>query len=218
MDKSAILARVDHTLLSPTATRDELYALCDDARRFSCASVCVPPALVNAAFRYLKGRLPVCTVIGFPNGYHSTAAKVAEARLAIEDGATELDMVVNLGMVKEGDFAAVTAEIAALKAVCGDLVLKVIVETCLLTEAEKIALCDCVSYAGADFIKTSTGFSKGGATVEDIRLFKAHVAETVKIKAAGGIRTFEAAEALIAAGADRIGASALVKLAKDEIA
>ena len=218
MDKSAILARVDHTLLSPTATRDELYALCDDARRFSCASVCVPPALVNAAFRYLKGRLPVCTVIGFPNGYHSTAAKVAEARLAIEDGATELDMVVNLGMVKEGDFAAVTAEIAALKAVCGDLVLKVIVETCLLTEAEKIALCDCVSNAGADFIKTSTGFSKGGATVEDIRLFKAHVAETVKIKAAGGIRTFEAAEALLAAGADRIGASALVKLAKDEIA
>ena len=218
MDKSAILARVDHTLLSPTATRDELYALCDDARRFSCASVCVPPALVNAAFRYLKGRLPVCTVIGFPNGYHSTAAKVAEARLAIEDGATELDMVVNLGMVKEGDFAAVTAEIAALKAVCGDLVLKVIVETCLLTEAEKIALCDCVSNAGADFIKTSTGFSKGGATVEDIRLFKAHVAETVKIKAAGGIRTFEAAEALLAAGADRIGASALVKLAKEEIA
>ena len=218
MDKSAILARVDHTLLSPTATRDELYALCDDARRFSCASVCVPPALVNAAKRYLKGRLPVCTVIGFPNGYHSTAAKVAEARLAIEDGATELDMVVNLGMVKEGDFAAVTAEIAALKAVCGDLVLKVIVETCLLTEAEKIALCDCVSNAGADFIKTSTGFSKGGATVEDIRLFKAHVAETVKIKAAGGIRTFEAAEALLAAGADRIGASALVKLAKDEIA
>ncbi len=215
MDKSAILARVDHTLLSPTATRDELYALCDEARRFSCASVCVPPALVNAAKRYLKGRLPVCTVIGFPNGYHSTAAKVAEARLAIADGATELDMVVNLGMVKEGDFAAVTAEIAALKAVCGDLTLKVIVETCLLTEAEKIALCACVSDAGADFIKTSTGFSKGGATVEDVRLFKAHVAPTVKIKAAGGIRTFEAAEALIAAGADRIGASALVKSMKE---
>lgn len=215
MDKSAILTRVDHTLLSPTATRDELYTLCDEARRFSCASVCVPPALVNAAKRYLKGRLPVCTVIGFPNGYHSTAAKVAEARLAIEDGATELDMVVNLGMVKEGDFAAVTAEIAALKAVCGDLTLKVIVETCLLTEAEKIALCACVSDAGADFIKTSTGFSKGGATVEDVRLFKAHVAPTVKIKAAGGIRTFESAEALIAAGADRIGASALVKLMKE---
>ena len=215
MDKSAILARVDHTLLSPTATRDELYTLCDEARRFSCASVCVPPALVNAAKRYLKGRLPVCTVIGFPNGYHSTAAKVAEARLAIEDDATELDMVVNLGMVKEGDFAAVTAEIAALKAVCGDLTLKVIVETCLLTEAEKIALCACVSDAGADFIKTSTGFSQGGATVEDVRLFKAHVAPTVKIKAAGGIRTFEAAEALIAAGADRIGASALVKLMKE---
>ncbi len=216
MDTSAILARVDHTLLSQTATRDELYALCDDARRFSCASVCVPPALVNAAKRYLKGRLPVCTVIGFPNGYNTTAAKVAEARLAIEDGATELDMVVNLGMVKEGDFASVTAEIAALKAVCGDLVLKVIVETCLLTEAEKIALCQCVSDAGADFIKTSTGFSKGGATVEDIALFKAHVADGVKIKAAGGIRTFEAAEALIEAGADRIGASALVKLAKEE--
>ncbi|MCQ2404839.1 MAG: deoxyribose-phosphate aldolase [Clostridia bacterium] len=216
MDKSAILARVDHTLLSQTATRDELYALCDDARRFSCASVCVPPALVSAAYRYMKKRFPVCTVIGFPNGYNTTAAKVAEARLAIEDGATELDMVVNLGMVKEGDFAAVTAEIAALKAVCGDLTLKVIVETCLLTEAEKIALCKCVSDAGADFIKTSTGFSKGGATVEDIRLFKAHVAPTVKIKAAGGIRTFEAAEALIAAGADRIGASALVKLAKEE--
>lgn len=216
MDKTAILTRVDHTLLSPTATRDELYALCDDARKFACASVCVPPALVNAAKRYLKGRLPVCTVIGFPNGYNSTAAKVAEARLAIEDGATELDMVVNLGMVKEGDFASVTAEIAALKAVCGDLVLKVIVETCLLTEDEKIALCGCVSDAGADFIKTSTGFSKGGATVEDIALFKAHIAESVKIKAAGGIRTFEAAEALIAAGADRIGASALVKLAKEE--
>ena len=212
MDKSAILARVDHTLLSPTATRDELYTLCDEARRFSCASVCVPPALVNAAKRYLKGRLPVCTVIGFPNGYHTTAAKIAEARLALEDGADELDMVVNLGMVKEGDFAAVTAEIAALKAVCGTRVLKVIVETCLLTEAEKIALCACVSDAGADFIKTSTGFSKGGATVEDVRLFKAHVTDTVKIKAAGGIRTFEAAEALIAAGADRIGASALVKL------
>ena len=217
MDKSAILARVDHTLLSQTATRDELYALCDDARRFSCASVCVPPALVNAAFRYMKGRFPVCTVIGFPNGYNTTAAKIAEARLAIEDGATELDMVVNLGMVKEGDFASVTAEIAALKAVCGDLVLKVIVETCLLTEDEKIALCKCVSDAGADFIKTSTGFSKGGATVEDIALFKAHVAPEVKIKAAGGIRTFEAAEALINAGADRIGASALVKLMKENI-
>ena len=215
MDKSAILARVDHTLLSQTATRDELYALCDEARKFSCASVCVPPALVNAAYRYMKGRFPVCTVIGFPNGYNTTAAKVAEARLAIEDGATELDMVVNLGMVKEGDFAAVTAEIAALKAVCGDLTLKVIVETCLLTEAEKIALCKCVSDAGADFIKTSTGFSKGGATVDDIRLFKAHVADGVKIKAAGGIRTFEAAEALIEAGADRIGASALVKLMKE---
>jgi len=216
MDKASILAKVDHTLLSKTATRDELYALCDEARRFSCASVCVPPALVSAAKQYLKGRLPVCTVIGFPNGYHTTAAKVAEARLAIEDGAAELDMVVNLGMVKEGDFAAVTAEIAALKAVCGDRVLKVIVETCLLTEAEKIALCACVSDAGADFIKTSTGFSDGGATVEDIRLFKAHVAERVKIKAAGGIRTFEAAEALIEAGADRIGASALVKLATEE--
>ena len=218
MDKSAILARVDHTLLSQTATRDELYALCDDARRFSCASVCVPPALVNAAFRYMKGRFPVCTVIGFPNGYNTTASKIEETRLAIEDGATELDMVVNLGMVKEGDFASVTAEIAALKAVCGDLTLKVIVETCLLTEDEKIALCRCVSDAGADFIKTSTGFSKGGATVEDIRLFKAHVAPNVKIKAAGGIRTFEAAEALIEAGADRIGASALVKLAKEETA
>ncbi len=218
MDKSAILARVDHTLLSQTATRDELYALCDDARRFSCASVCVPPALVNAAFRYMKGRFPVCTVIGFPNGYNTTASKIAETRLAIEDGATELDMVVNLGMVKEGDFASVTAEIAALKAVCGDLTLKVIVETCLLTEDEKIALCRCVSDAGADFIKTSTGFSKGGATVEDIRLFKAHVAPNVKIKAAGGIRTFEAAEALIEAGADRIGASALVNLAKEETA
>ena len=216
MELSKILSCVDHTLLTQTATLKEIKTICDDGIKYGAASVCIPASYVKEASEYAEGRIPVCTVIGFPNGYNSTAAKVAEARLAIEDGATELDMVVNLGMVKEGDFASVTAEIAALKAVCGDLVLKVIVETCLLTEEEKIALCRCVSDAGADFIKTSTGFSKGGATVEDIALFKAHVAPTVKIKAAGGIRTFEAAEALIAAGADRIGASALVKLAKEE--
>lgn len=210
-----ILARCDHTLLSVTATRAETDALIDEAAAYGTASVCIPPCYVKHAAEYSAGRVTVCTVVGFPNGYCTQGVKVAEARAAIADGADEIDMVINICALKSGDTGYVKEEIAAVKKACGDKILKVIVEAALLTEEEKLLVCDLVTEAGADYIKTSTGFAKGGATVEDVALFRKRVGENVRVKAAGGIRTLEAAQAMIEAGADRIGASALVRAAKE---
>jgi len=214
MELSAILTHVDHTLLAPTATWEEIRALCDDGMRFATASVCIPAAYVKAAKAYVGDRLAICTVIGFPTGYATTAAKCFEAADAVKNGADEVDMVVNLGWVKDGKFEDVLEEIRAIKAACDGRILKVIIETCLLTDEEKIALCDTVSRSGADYIKTSTGFSTGGATPHDVALFAAHVQPHVKIKAAGGIATVADAEEFLALGADRLGTSRLVKIAK----
>lgn len=216
MDKKAILSRVDHTELNPAATWEDIRTLCDDAITYGTATVCIPPCYVRRAASYVGDRLPICTVIGFPHGNSPTAAKAYEAKCVAEAGAKEVDMVVNRGWVKDGLFEAITDEIAIVKRACAPAKLKVIIECCGLTEAEKIALCRCVTDAGAAFIKTSTGFDKGGATVEDVRLMAQNVGGGVQVKAAGGIRTFEAAQAMIDAGADRIGASALVKLMKTE--
>ena len=216
MDHQEILARVDHTILGTTATWEQVKTICDEAIEFKTASVCIPPCYVEQAVRYMEGRVKVCTVIGFPNGYHTTAAKVAETRQAVEEGAEEIDMVINLGMAKSGNWDALEKEIAAIKAACQGQLLKVIVEACQLTEEEKKQVCRAVTAAGAEYIKTSTGFSTGGATVEDVRLFREYIGPEVKIKAAGGIRTFEQAQAMVEAGADRIGASALVALARKE--
>jgi deoxyribose-phosphate aldolase len=217
METEKILAAVDHTLLRQTATWDEIRLICDDGAAYGCASVCIPPSYVKQASAYLGDKLPVCTVIGFPNGYSTTAVKVFEARDAIDSGAREIDMVVNLGWVKDGRWDDILGEIRAVKAACGELVLKVIVETCLLTQEEKVKLCQIVSNSGADFIKTSTGFSDGGATREDVALFQANVAPHVKIKAAGGISSLEDAEAFLALGADRLGTSRIVKLVKEKV-
>ncbi len=207
-----IASATDHTLLKPEATKEEIIALCDEALEFSMASVCIPPAFVRAAADYLGDRLPVCTVIGFPLGYHTTESKLQEARQALFDGASELDMVINIGWAKEGNFAAIEQEIAALKKVCGSKVLKVIIETCLLSDAEKIALCRAVTDAGADYIKTSTGFSKYGATREDVKLLFEHVGEGVLVKAAGGISTLDDASDFLELGASRLGSSRLANL------
>ncbi len=215
MDIQFILSAVDHTLLSPTATWEDIRALCDDAMHYGTASVCIPPSMIARAKAYVGNALPLCTVIGFPNGYMTTAAKCFEARDAIADGADEIDMVVNLGWVREGDYARVLDEIRAVKAVCGERVLKVIIETCLLTDDEKIRLCHVVSESGADYIKTSTGFSTGGATAADVALFAAHVAPHLKIKAAGGIATLADAEEFLNLGASRLGTSRIVKLVKE---
>lgn len=215
MDKQAILSRVDHTELRPDATWEDIRALCDDALTYGTATVCIPPCYVKRAVSYLGDRLPVCTVVGFPHGNSPTAAKAYEAKCVAEAGAKEVDMVVNRGWVKDGLFEAVTNEIAIVARACAPAKLKVIIECCGLTEQEKIALCHCVTQAGAAFIKTSTGFAEGGATTEDVALMKAHVGPGVQVKAAGGIRTFEAAQAMLDAGADRIGASALVGLMKE---
>ena len=212
MNKQDIMNRVDHTVLTTTATWEQVKKICDEGMKYAAASVCIPPCYVKKAAQYVEGKLKICTVIGFPNGYHATAVKVFETEDAVRCGADEIDMVINLGMAKSGNWEGVLEEIKAVKAACSGRVLKVIVETCQLTQEEKIAACHAVSEAGADFIKTSTGFSTAGATVEDIALFKAHVAPGVRIKAAGGIRTFEQAQAMIDAGADRIGASALAAL------
>lgn len=213
MDIQTILSKVDHTLLAPAATQAQIGVLCDEAIRFQTASVCIPPSYVHAAREYVGNRMRVCTVIGFPNGYETTAVKVYEAEDAVKNGADEIDMVINIGWLKDRRYAELLSEIKAVRASCEGKVLKVIVETCLLSEEEKIRICGLVAASGADFIKTSTGFSSGGATREDIRLFAEHRTPTLKIKAAGGISTFEDAEALLSLGADRLGTSRLVKLA-----
>lgn len=217
METKEILARVDHTLLKPTATWEQIATLCTEAIAYQMASVCIPPSFVKRAAGTYGDTLPICTVIGFPLGYSTTATKVNEVADAIANGASEVDMVVNLGDVKDGRFELVTAEIKALKAAAGERILKVIVETCYLTDAEKIALCHCVSEAGADFIKTSTGFGSGGATLDDVALFKKHIGPGVKIKAAGGIRTREDFAAYANAGCARIGASAAVQAFHDDL-
>ena len=209
-----ITRRVDHTLLAPAAVWEEIRKLCDDAAEFGTASVCIPPAFVHRAKEYLGGKVPVCTVIGFPNGYQTTAVKVFETGDAVSQGADEIDMVINLGFVKEGRFDLVLEEIRRVKEAAQGRVLKVIIETCLLTQQEKIKLCGVVTESGADFIKTSTGFSEAGATFEDIELFRQHVGEGVKIKAAGGITSLEDAERFVQLGADRLGTSRVVKLLK----
>ena len=214
MDQKEIMHRVDHTILSATATWEQVKQICDEGLALETASVCIPPRFVRKAAAYVGNRLKICTVIGFPNGYNAPEVKVFETEDAIRSGADEIDMVMNLGMAKEGDWEGVLQEIKAVKTACNGRLLKVIVEACILTEEEKIAACRVVSMSGADFIKTSTGFSTGGATVEDVKLFKAHISPDVRIKAAGGIRTFEQARAMLEAGADRIGASALAALVK----
>ena len=210
-EEKKIIAKVDHTLLRTTATLSEIRALCEAALEAGTASVCIPPCYVNDAAQFLKGRLPVCTVIGFPNGYATTATKVFEAKEAIRQGASEIDMVINLCDVKNGNFDRICLELLAMREACEGTVLKVIIETCQLTEEEKIKMCELVSKAHADFIKTSTGFSTGGATIEDVRLLRRFTAPEVKVKAAGGIKDMEDAKAMIEAGADRLGTSRLVK-------
>ena len=216
MELKEILSRCDHTLLKQEATWEQIKEVCDDGVKFGCASVCIPPAYVKRAQEYLGDKLKVCTVIGFPNGYSTTAVKIFETENAIRHGADEIDMVINIGWVKSQRWDRLLEEIKAVKASCGGRILKVIIETCLLTEEEKIRMCEVVSQSGADFIKTSTGLSKGGATPEDIALFAAHAAPHLKIKAAGGIRTIADAENFIRLGASRLGTSAIVKLVKNE--
>lgn len=213
---STILSKVDHTLLSQTATWDNIKELCDDALKYHTASVCIPPCYVKQAHDYLAGEIPVCTVIGFPNGYSSDKVKAFEARDSILNGADEIDMVINIGLLKAKEYDKVLNEIKLVKSVCGKKLLKVIIEACLLTEEEKIKMCELVSESGADFIKTSTGFSSGGATFDDVRLMKLHIKPNVKLKAAGGISSLSDAEEFIRLGADRLGTSRIVKILKNE--
>lgn len=215
MEIKQILSRCDHTLLATTATWEDIRKICDDGIAFGTASVCIPPSFVKRAKEYVGDRLCICTVIGFPNGYNTTAVKSFEAAYAILDGADEIDMVANLGDIKDGRDAEILAEIRSIKAVCGDHILKVIIETCQLTEEEKIRMCRLVTEAGADYIKTSTGFSTGGATREDVKLLREHVGAEVKVKAAGGISSLVDAEDMIALGADRLGTSRVVRIVKD---
>ena len=214
MNNKEILALVDHTLLSQTATWEEIKVICDDAIRYQTASVCIPPSYVKAVKDYVGDKMKVCTVIGFPNGYNTTATKVFETADAVANGADEIDMVINLGMVKDKRYDELTEEIRAIKKACNGKLLKVIIETCLLTEDEKIQLCKAVTDAGADFIKTSTGFSKAGATVADVALMRNNVGAEVKVKAAGGISSLEDAVDMVKAGADRLGTSRIVKIIK----
>ena len=214
MDHKEILKRVDHTLLTQTATWAEVQALCDEAMAYETASVCIPPRYVKRAADYVGNRLKICTVVGFPNGYSTPEVKVFETEDAIRNGADEIDMVINIGWVKDRKWDALLEEIKAVKESCQGRILKVIVETCLLTEEEKVKLCEIVTASGAEYIKTSTGFSTGGATREDVALFRAHIGPEVKIKAAGGIRTLEDAADFLLLGADRLGTSAIVSLVK----
>ena len=215
MTISEILSHCDHTLLKQEAAWDQIRALCDEGMKYHTASVCIPPAWVGEASRYLAGRLPVCTVIGFPNGYSTTAVKVFETREAVEKGADEIDMVVNLGSVKDGRWEDLLSEMQAVRSACPGKILKVIIETCLLTQEEKLTLCRLVTQSGADYIKTSTGFSTGGATREDVALLRANVGPQVKVKAAGGISSLEDARDFLALGAERLGTSRIVRIAKE---
>lgn len=214
MNKSEILNIVDHTLLAQTATWEEIKVILDDAMKYETASACIPASYVKQAADYVAGKLPICTVIGFPNGYSTTAVKVAETADAVANGAAEIDMVINIGWVKDGRFDDVLAEIKAIREACQGKLLKVIIETCLLTEEEKIKMCEIVTESGAEYIKTSTGFSTSGATFEDVALMKKYVGPEIKIKAAGGITSFDDAERFIELGADRLGTSRLIKLVK----
>ena len=214
MELKEILAKCDHTLLAQTATWEQIKAICDDGMYYKTASVCIPASFVKQAKEYVGDRLAICTVIGFPNGYATTKAKCFMASDAVDNGADEVDMVINIGWAKEGKWAEITDEIAQIKAACKGRLLKVIIETCLLTDEEKIALCKCVTEAKADYIKTSTGFSTAGATFADVELFAKHIGPDVKIKAAGGISSLEDAEKFIELGASRLGTSRIVKIAK----
>ena len=215
MKASEILRHVDHTLLQQTATWEEIRKICDDAMKYQTASICIPPCFVKQAAEYVQGKMEICTVVGFPNGNITTKAKEFETADALANGASEIDMVINIGWLKEKQYGLLEQEIRLLKAACGEKILKVIIEACLLTEEEKIKMCEIVTQAGADYIKTSTGFSTGGATFEDVRLFAAHVGEGVKIKAAGGIGSMEDAEKFLALGAERLGTSRIAKLVEE---
>ncbi|XCP85197.1 deoxyribose-phosphate aldolase [Roseburia hominis] len=216
MNVKEILKHVDHTLLSQTATWEEIRQICDDAVKYQTASVCIPPSYVKQASEYVEGKMAICTVIGFPNGYMTTRAKEFETKDAIANGASEIDMVINMGWVKDQKYELIEEEIRTLKAACGDKVLKVIIETCLLTEEEKVKMCEIVTRAGADYIKTSTGFSSAGATFADIELFAKHIGPGVKMKAAGGISSLADAEKFLSLGAERLGTSRIVKIVKNE--
>ncbi|HAB62438.1 MAG TPA: deoxyribose-phosphate aldolase [Lachnospiraceae bacterium] len=216
MDKKNIFGKVDHTLLGITATWNDIKTICDDAMHYQTASVCIPPSYVKQAKEYMGDKMAVCTVIGFPNGYNTTAVKAFETKDAIDNGADEIDMVINLGLVKDKRYDLIEQEIKTLKEVCKDKILKVIIETCVLTEEEKVMMCKVVTSSGADYIKTSTGFSTAGATFDDIALFAKNIGKDVKMKAAGGISSFDDAEKFIELGASRLGTSRIVKLAKNE--
>ena len=214
MDNQKILSVCDHTLLAQSSTWEQIKAICDDGMRFSTASVCIPPAFVKRAKEYVGDKLAICTVIGFPNGYNSTATKVFETQDAIAEGADEIDMVINIGELKAKNYDYLLCEIKAIKQACGDKILKVIIETCLLDDEEKIKMCEIVGMSGADFIKTSTGFSTAGATFDDVALMRAHSPAHVKVKAAGGISSLDDAERFMSLGADRLGTSRVVKIIK----
>lgn len=216
MDVKEMVKHVDHTLLLQPSTWEEIKQICDDAVKYETASVCIPPSYVKQAAEYMQGKVPVCTVIGFPNGYMTTAVKEFETKDAIANGAAEIDMVINIGWLKDKKYDLLEEEIRVLKAACGDKILKVIIETCLLTEEEKIKMCEIVTKTGADYIKTSTGFSTAGATFDDVKLFAEHVGPNVKIKAAGGISSLEDAEKFLELGADRLGTSRIIKLIRNE--
>ena len=215
MNIKEILSKVDHTILTQEATWEQVKEICDDGMRYGTASVCIPPSFVKQAADYIQDRLPICTVIGFPNGYSTTAVKCAETEDAVNNGASEIDMVINIGWVKEGNFEMILNEINQVKEACHGKLLKVIVETCLLTKEEKIKMAEIVSESDAEFIKTSTGFSTSGATFEDIEIFAEHISEGTKIKAAGGISSIEDAQKFIELGADRLGTSRIVKIIKE---
>ena len=215
MNKKDIMRKVDHTLLTQNATWEEIKTILDDGMKYEAASACIPAAYVKQAAEYVEGKLPICTVIGFPNGYSTTAVKLFETKDAIANGASEIDMVINIGFLKDKRYDEIRDEIRKIHEACDGKILKVIIETCLLTEEEKIKMCELVTEAGAEYIKTSTGFSKGGATFEDVKLMHDHVGEGVKVKAAGGISSFDDAEEFIRLGADRLGTSRLVKIMKN---
>lgn len=214
MEKEYILSKVDHTLLKQEATWEQIKEICDDGIEYKVASVCIPPSFVKQAKKYVENKLAICTVIGFPNGYSTTDTKVYETQNAIYSGADEIDMVINIGWLKEEKYELILEEINKIKEVCNEKILKVIIETCLLTDKEKIKMCEIVSNSNADYIKTSTGFSTSGATFDDIKLFAEHITNNKRIKAAGGIKTFEDAQKMIELGADRLGTSRLIALMK----